>query len=66
MDPLRKNDIERARSTPASERMRAAVDAVNAGVHIRLAALRAKHPQAPEHEIETALRDWLKDERTNP
>lgn len=65
MGPLRKNDIERARITPASERMRAAINTVNAGVRMRLATLRAKHPQATEHEIETALRNWLKDERTN-
>lgn len=66
MDPLRKDDIERVRLMPANEHMNAVIATVNAGVRIRLAALRAKHPQASEHEIEAALRDWLKDERTNP
>jgi hypothetical protein len=65
MDPLRKDDIERMRQTPDAERMREVFAAVNAGVRIRLATLRAQRPQASEAEIETALRDWLKDERTD-
>jgi hypothetical protein len=65
MDPLRKDDIERMRQTPDAERMGAVFDAVNAGVRIRLATLRAQRPQASDEEIETALRDWLKDERTD-
>ena len=65
MDPLRKDDIERARRTPPEERMRAVLDAVNAGVRIRLAALRAKRPLASDQEIEAALREWLRHERAD-
>lgn len=65
MDPLRKDDIERARRAPPEERMRAVLDAVNAGVRIRLASLRAKRPQATEGEIEAALREWLRHERAD-
>ncbi|MFO0589211.1 MAG: hypothetical protein U0441_16865 [Polyangiaceae bacterium] len=64
MDPLRKDDIERARRMPPDEHARAALAAVNAGIRIRLAALRAKHPGATERELEAALRAWLRDERT--
>lgn len=65
VDRLRKDDIERARRMPPEERMRAVLAAVNAGVRIRLAALRAKRPQATEGEIEAALREWLKNERAD-
>jgi hypothetical protein len=65
MDPLRKDDIERMRRMPPDERMRAALAAVNAGVRIRLSALRAKRPQATDRELEAALREWLKGERAD-
>lgn len=65
MDPLRKDDIERTRRMSPDERMRGVLAAVNAGVRIRLAALRAKRPRATEGELEAALREWLKDERTD-
>jgi hypothetical protein len=35
-------------------------------VRIRLATLRAKLPHATDGELETALRDGLKDGRTHP
>lgn len=65
MDPLRKDDIERMRRMPPDERMRAVLATVNAGVRIRLATLRAKRPQATDRELEAALREWLKDERSD-
>jgi hypothetical protein len=52
-------------SDVASERMDAAFATVNAGVRVRLATLRANHPQTPDDEIEATLRNWLKDERAN-
>src|SRR5262245_53142097 len=55
MDPLRKDDIERMRRMPPEERMRAVLAAVNAGVRIRLATLRARRPQATDGELEAAL-----------
>lgn len=65
MDPLQKDDIERARRMPPDERMRAVLAAVNAGVRIRVAALRTKRPHATDREIDAALREWLKDERSD-
>lgn len=65
MEPLRKDDIERVRHMPPDERMQAVLAAVNAGIRIRLATLRAKLPQATDRELEAALRDWLKDERSD-
>lgn len=65
MDPLRKEDIDRMRRMPPEERMRAALAAVNTGIRIRVATLRAKRPQATERELEAALREWLKDERAD-
>lgn len=66
MDPLRENDLERFRRMSPDERMTAVFETVNAGIRIQLAALRARRPGASEQEIEAILRDWLKDERTNP
>lgn len=65
MDSLRKNDIERLRLMSPQERMAAVIATVNAGIRIRVTTLRGKQPQVPDHEIELALRNWLKDERTN-
>lgn len=65
MEPLRKDDIERVRHMSPAERLQAALEAVNAGVRIRLATLRAKRPHATDRELEAALRDWLKDERSD-
>lgn len=65
MDPLRRDDIERMRRMLPTERMRAVLAAVNAGVGLRRAAIRAMRPHATEAEIDAALREWLlKDERT--
>lgn len=66
MDPLRKDDIERFRRMSAHERMEAVFATVNVGIRIQLATLHARRPQAPDHEIEAILLNWLKDERTNP
>lgn len=65
MDPLRKHDIEQSRRMSPDKRMRAVVETVNVGIRIQLATIRAKHPRASEEELETKLRQWLKDERTN-
>ena len=66
VDPLRKSDIERMKLTPPEERLRAVFAAVDAGVRIRLATLRAKRPDATEIEIEAALRDWLLQDERRP
>ena len=66
MDALKKDDIERAKRMSPEERMRAVIEAVNTGIRIRLAALRAKNPRATDAEIEAALREWLSHERDEP
>ena len=66
MDPLREHDIEQSRRMSPDKRMSAVVETVNVGIRIQLAAIRAKHPCASEEEVESKLRQWLKDERTNP
>lgn len=63
MDALRKDDINRVKRLRPEERLEAALAAVNTGVRIRWAALRAKRPDASEHDLDSAMRDWLKDER---
>ncbi|MBK8256913.1 MAG: hypothetical protein IPK82_30100 [Polyangiaceae bacterium] len=65
MDPFRKDDIDRAKRLRPEERLQAALDAVNTGVRIRWAALRAKFPAASDEDIDAALREWLKHERAD-
>jgi hypothetical protein len=59
MDPLRRDDIERARATPPEERAKQALEAMRTGIRLKRAALRARHPQAPAEQIEELLRAWL-------
>ncbi|HJW69759.1 MAG TPA: hypothetical protein VJ829_10415 [Candidatus Binatia bacterium] len=59
MDPLRRDDIERARRTPPEVRAKQAFEAMRTGIRLRRAALRARYPAATEEEIEGLLRRWL-------
>jgi hypothetical protein len=59
MDPLRRDDIERARRTPPAVRAAQALEAMRVGIRLRRAALRARHPEASEAELEKLLRSWL-------
>jgi hypothetical protein len=59
LDPLRRDDIERARRTSAEERARQAIELANLGIRQQRAAIRARFPGAPEDEIDRRLRLWL-------
>ena len=59
LDPLRRDDIARARATPLEERARQALELMEAGLHMQRASLRQRFPEAPGDEIERRLRLWL-------
>ena len=59
MDPLRRDDIERARRTPPSEKARQALELMRVGIELRRAGIRSRYPLATEAEIDQALREWL-------
>lgn len=59
MDALRRDDLERARNTPAEARAEQALEAMRLGIRLRRAALRERNPAASDVEIEALLRRWL-------
>ena len=59
MDPLRKDDLERARRTPVQERARQLFELIATGIRLQRVALRRRFPEATEDEIERRLRAWL-------
>jgi hypothetical protein len=59
LDPLRQDDIERARRTPLEERARQALELMDLGIRMQEAALRARFSGADAGEIERRLRLWL-------
>jgi hypothetical protein len=64
LDPLRQDDLQRARRAPAEERARQAIDLANFGIQQQHAAIRTRFPSATEDEIDRRFRLWLaRDER---
>lgn len=59
VDRLRREEIEEARNTPPEEKARQALDLMRAGIELKLAGLRARHPEATDQEIEALLEAWL-------
>ena len=59
MDPLRQDDIDRARATPPAERAKQALACMRAGIALKLASLRARHPGESAAEIDARLLSWL-------
>lgn len=59
MDRLRREEIEEARRTPPEVKARQALDLMCAGIDLKLAGLRARHPGATELEIDALLDAWL-------
>jgi hypothetical protein len=59
VDPLRRDDLERARRTPPAEKLVQAVELMALGIELRRAGIRARQPTATEREIEEELRRWL-------
>lgn len=50
-------DADQARAT--AERLRQALDMMDAGISMKRAQLRRQYPDASEEENERRLRDWL-------
>jgi hypothetical protein len=59
VDPLRRDDIERARATPPEERAKQALEAMRTGIRLKRASLAARHPNESPEEIEARLQRWL-------
>jgi Rv0078B-related antitoxin len=59
MDPLRKDDLDRARRTPIEERARQTLEMMAMGIRLQRMALRRRFPEATEDEIERRMRAWL-------
>lgn len=59
MDPLRRDDLERARQTPAGVRAGQALEAMRLGFKLRRMTLRTQNPSASEEEIDQLFREWL-------
>lgn len=59
MDPLRREDIERGRARTLQESAKLAFEAFRTGVWLERAALRARHPEATEQELDDMIQRWL-------
>jgi hypothetical protein len=59
MDSLRRDDIERARTTPPGEKLSQALEMMAAGIRLKRASLRAKSPGASDDELDQLVRAWL-------
>jgi hypothetical protein len=59
VDPLRRDDLERARATSPEERARQALEAMRTGIRLKRAGLRVRFPEASPEEIEDHLARWL-------
>jgi hypothetical protein len=60
MDDLRRDDHARAASQTPAEKLRAALDLADYGIRLKRAALRHQRPDATDHELDLALRAWLR------
>ncbi len=59
MDPLRADDLARARATSPGEKLVQALDMMRAGFALKRAALRVRFPSARQEEIDARFRRWL-------
>jgi phosphohistidine phosphatase SixA len=59
MDPLRLDDIQRARATSPEERARQTLEAMRTGIRFKRAALEVRFPSATSAEIDSLLQRWL-------
>ena len=59
MDALRKDDLERARSTAPGEKLRQALELMQLGIELQRRRLRAADPSASEVEIDARLLAWM-------
>ncbi|MCC6994495.1 MAG: hypothetical protein IT370_07690 [Deltaproteobacteria bacterium] len=59
MDALRRDDIERAISTPPAERLLRTLELMDVGIEMQRESLKRRHPEESEPQIEQRLRAWL-------
>ena len=59
VDPLRRDDIDRAVRTPPEEKARQALEMMAFGIELQRRKLRQAHPGATDIEIDALLRAWL-------
>ena len=59
VDALRQHDVETARRTPPEEKLRQALELMDAGLELKRQSLRARHPEASAEELDKLFLDWL-------
>ncbi len=59
MDPLRHDDIERARKTTPAEKARRTFELMRFGIRLKRTALRTRYPDETDEQIEARVREWL-------
>ena len=59
MDPLRRDDIERARRATPEEKALRTLALMRFGTRLRRAGLRERYPHDIDEQIEERIRQWL-------
>ena len=59
MDPLRADDLARARATPPDEKLRQALELMRVGFALKRVGLRQRFPHATDEELEAQFQRWL-------
>jgi hypothetical protein len=59
VDPLRRDDLERAGATSVAQRLAQALQATQDGIKLKRAALRARFPDASEGDVDRMIAEWL-------
>ncbi|MCA9642422.1 MAG: hypothetical protein H6718_10310 [Polyangiaceae bacterium] len=59
VDALDEDAIKRSRETPPAEKLRQALELMDAGFRLQRAKLRIRHPNASEEELEARFFAWL-------
>jgi hypothetical protein len=59
VDALRRDDLRTARETVPAEKLRQAVDMMQAGLKLQREKLRRQLPNATSEELEQAFEAWL-------
>jgi hypothetical protein len=59
VDALRKDDLERARTTTSGEKLRQALELMQLGIDLKRRKLRAADRTASEQEIDARLLGWM-------
>ena len=59
MDPLRRDDIERARRATPEEKAAQALEMADTAIWLKRAGLQARYPDESDEQIEQRVREWL-------